>query len=178
MMLLFLKLIVLVDMLQATALQSPCIECKLEFQVVNAGLALNGMLEDVVAEIQFNEKDLVNSHIVAHANPRNIRTGIAIRDKHLQRPDYFHAAKFERIKLASQSFRKIAKNRFEGMFTLTIKDVTGKVVIPFTVSHDHNATVYTAAFKINRLDYRLGEPSLILDDEVIISLTARVMTKR
>lgn len=175
---LLLKLTFLIDVLQATATLSPHIECKLEFQVVNAGLTLNGTVEDVFAEIQFNEKDLVNSRIVANANPRTIRTGIAIRDKHLQRPDYFHTAKFESIELASQSFRKVAKNKFEGTFTLTIKDVTREVVIPFTIGRDHHAKIYTAAFKINRLDYRLGEPSLMLNDEVVISLHARVMPNR
>jgi polyisoprenoid-binding protein YceI len=171
----FFELVFLFVSPAAMPAHSPRVECKVEFRVVNAGLVVTGSLEAVEADIEFNEKDLNKSRVAAKASARSINTGIAIRDNHLKRRDYFHTEKFESIELTSQSFRKVGRNRFEGRFMLTIKDITRELTIPFVVIRERNASVFTGSFIINRLQFALGEPSIILDDEVTISVHARVL---
>jgi polyisoprenoid-binding protein YceI len=109
--------------------------------------------------------------IVATANTATISTGIAIRDKHLMRSDYFNTKQYPEIRLVSKSIRKSGR-QFIGEFDLTIKGITRTVAIPFTVRRHNNATLYRGSFEINRLDFKLGEKSAILDERVEIYISA------
>ena len=70
------------------------LQCAVKFNIHNAGLEVTGTIDSVTAEIKFDPKSLSQSTIVATADPATIRTGIAIRDKHLKRSDYFDIAHY------------------------------------------------------------------------------------
>jgi len=146
---------------------------EIKFSIRNAGLQVPGTMEIQSVEIAFNTDNLNQSFINAKANPSTIQTGISIRDKHLKRSDYFNVDKYPEIKLRSQSFKKIAKNKFIGRFTLTIKGITKTIAIPFVRTQEKNAVRYKGNFEINRLNFNLGEQSSILDENVIVSLDVR-----
>ena len=150
-------------------------DCTVQFEIVNAGITVTGVVEDVVAQIDFDPGDINHSHIIAKAKPQSIRTGIQIRDKHLQRSDYFHSALFPEITLTSTVFRKVRKNNYMGTFKLTTKGVTKVIQVPFKVTKEDNVTIYSGIFEINRMDFGLGEESLILDNRVKIAITARAI---
>ena len=58
--------------------------------------------------------------------------------------------------------------------TLTIKGKTKLIDIPFTCTQAGNVTAFKGSFKINRLDYGIGSTSLVLSDEVSISVDVEV----
>ena len=149
-------------------------ESLIEFRIDNAGIEVSGVIDEVQADINFNEKNTAKSSIVAKARPIHIRTGILIRDKHLQRSDYFHADRFPEITLTSTSFKKVGRNKFLGTFILTIKNFKEEITIPFSIEHRGNTMIYSGAFEINRLNFGLGEQSLILDNIVKVVVTASV----
>jgi len=148
-------------------------ECEVEFRIDNSGIEVYGRLL-AKAEISFNENKLKESAITAKAFPTSISTGIAIRDKHLMRNDYFHVDLFPEITLTSKSFKKLSQSKFVGSFILTIKNFKKEITMPFSMVHKENATIYSGKFEINRLDFSLGEESLLLDEKVKIIVTARV----
>jgi polyisoprenoid-binding protein YceI len=152
----------------------PSAECRVEFRIENAGIEVSGIFEHVSVEINFDERKLDESTIIAKARPKDIRTGIPIRDKHLQKSDYFHTDKFPEITLTSTLFKKIGRYKILGTFTLTIKGFRKEITIPFNIVHEGNATTYSGSFEINRLDFGLGEESLILDKRVKVFLMARI----
>ncbi len=142
------------------------VESSILFIIRNARLDVNGTIGGIEAEIAFDPVDLASSHIKAKADPVTLKTGIGLRDQHLRRSDYFDVENHPRIKIISKAFRKTGKHAFTGQFDLTIKGITRQITVPFTVSHKSNITVYKGDFEINRLDFNLGEKSLILDEKV------------
>jgi len=145
---------------------------KLSFTATNAGITVSGTL-DGSAEINFNPADLRNSTIRAMASPTTIHTGIAIRDKHLQKEDFFNTRQYPLIVLHSKHFRKTGHQSFSGDFDLTIKSVTRPVTIVFSRILEKNAARYEGHFEMNRLDFSIGEKSMVLDEVVRINLEAR-----
>lgn len=144
------------------------------FRINNAGVQVTGIVEAIRVDINFNEKNLRESAVIAIAQVANIRTGISIRDKHLQRSDYFHADRYPEIVLTSTSFKKIARHKFLGTFILEIKDLKKEIAIPFSINQQENTLTYSGRFEINRLDFGLGEESLILDNVVSVFVSGRV----
>ena len=147
------------------------IQCSVPFSIRNAGLEVQGTLAGVEADIAFHPSDLARSHITATADPATLQTGIGLRDKHLQGPDYFDAKTHPCIRLRSKAFRKTGKDAFNGWFEVTIKGVTKETSIPFTVRRVGVSTEYRGNFELDRLDFNLGEESPILDRKVRIFIT-------
>lgn len=140
------------------------------FSIRNAGLAVNGTIGGISADIAFDPDDLDHSHMQATADPATVQTGIGIRDRHLLRSDYFDVKNHPRVQMVSKAFRKTGKNAFTGQFDLTIKEITREVTIPFTAIRKSNAMVYTGEFEVNRLDFNLGEKSPILAEKVKVCI--------
>ena len=142
-------------------------ESEVRFQIVNAGLAVEGSFSGVEATIRFDPAHPELAHIRATAPVRTVQTGISLRDQHLQKPDYFDAEKYPAIVLVSKTIRKTGPDRYEGVFTLTIKGITREVSLPFTVSATHE---FRGQLRLNRLDFDLGKPSLVLSNEVAVGI--------
>jgi polyisoprenoid-binding protein YceI len=157
------------DFLPASSLSG-----KVEFTIVNASMEVTGTIENLKGKIEFDSEDLGHSVIDVTADPRTIQTGIAIRDKHLKRKDYFDVEKYPVMRMSSKSFRKSGKNKFVGQFALTIKDQTRTIQVPFTVTRKSDAVRYKGSFQINRLEFNLGEKSTVLDEKVRIDIIAIV----
>ena len=148
-------------------------ECLVTFSIHNAGIEVLGTLENVTAEIEFDPNNLSQSVIKATGDPSTLKTGIGIRDKHLKRTDYFNIEKYPEIRLRPRGFRKAGRNKFIGQFDLTIKGITKAITIPFTLRHENNTARYQGSFEINRLDFNLGEKSMILDEKVKVIIEVK-----
>ena len=145
-------------------------ECLVTFSIVNAGIDVTGSIDSVSVTSNLDLDNLAQSTIVASADPTTIRTGIAIRDRHLVRSDYFDVATYPTIQIRSTALRRTGQRSFVGQFDLTIKGITRSVTIPFTLKRERGMTHYSGSFTINRLDFSLGEESFVLGDTVIIHI--------
>ena len=142
-------------------------EPPVRFEIKNAGFVVRGTLGGLEATAQFDPAHLGQAHLRASVAVGTIQTGIGLRDKHLQKPDYFDAAQFPTIVLDSKSVRQTSPAHYEGVFTLTIKGVSREVRIPFTVVATRE---FRGSFQLNRLDFGIGKQSLVLADEVTVFL--------
>jgi polyisoprenoid-binding protein YceI len=147
---------------------TPATSQRVTFSISNAGVDVHGTLKIVKTEFNFDPQNLGKSSITASADPSTITTGIGIRDKHLQRKDYFDVDQFSEIHLRSLTFRKAGKNKFVGDFHLTIKDITKAVRITFERQYSRGRIHFAGAFEINRIDFNLGEKSVFLENEVAV----------
>ena len=59
---------------------------------------------------------------------------------------------------------------YTGTFKLSIKNVTKEVKIPYLFLKTAEKTEIKGSFKINRLDYSVGEDSFTLSDDVTVQL--------
>lgn len=135
------------------------------FHISNAGLDVEGSIEGVTTDIKFAQNKLSRSHIHASAKSETIQTGIKLRDKHLKKADYFDVEKHPTIKISSTGFKK-TKNGFMAQSSVTIKGQTKLINIPFSFSQTGNKAVFKGSFLLNRLDFGIGETSLVLSDTV------------
>jgi polyisoprenoid-binding protein YceI len=140
----------------------------IQFKIKNAGITVDGTISNWTVEVDFDPKKLGASSIRGTANPESIETGIKLRDRHLQGREYFDVKKYPEIKLQSKSFKTYGKNTFIGIFELQIRDVKKEVEIPFSVANTGKQRKFKGEFVIDRLDFGLGEKSLVLSDEVKI----------
>lgn len=157
--------------LDATPPSTKIADSEIRFQISNAGLKVDGTLSGLEADIQFDPAHLEQTHIRASVAVSSIQTGISLRDKHLQKPDYFDAEKYPTIVLQSKIIRPAGAGKYEGSFDLTMKGTTREVKLPFTVSAAHE---FSGQLQVNRLDFGIGKKSLVLSDNVVITMRVKL----
>ena len=143
----------------------------LQFTIKNAGINVKGYFDNWSYSVQFDPRDLANSKIAGKAEVATIQTGIASRDRHLQTKQYFKSDTWPFITITSKNILHKGGNRYEGNFEVTIRDITKTLVIPFTADKSGDAWKLSGSFSLNRLDFGVGEKSMILANEVKINIT-------
>jgi polyisoprenoid-binding protein YceI len=141
------------------------ISTTITFKIKNAGLNVTGSFKGFEGEIKFDPELLKTSFIKASVDANTINTGITSRDNHLRKEEYFDVVKYPKISIASSFFGKDGNN-FRGYFKLNMKGVTKDIVIPFTFEN----TTMKGEFTFDRRDFKIGGNSLILGDNVTVSI--------
>lgn len=134
---------------------------KLTFQIKNMGMWVDGSFDKVSGDVTFNPDDLGNSSVSATVDASSINTDNNQRDTHLRNPDYFEVETYPALSFKSRAFTK-GKNGYFVTGTLTIKDVSKSVTLPFTFEDN----TFKGSFSINRVDYNVGESSWVMGDKV------------
>ena len=58
---------------------------------------------------------------------------------------------------------------------LTIKGATKAISFPFTATKTANGYLFSGSFTINRLDYGVGKSSMVLSDDVDVTLKVQAV---
>jgi polyisoprenoid-binding protein YceI len=105
--------------------------------------------------------DFNNGYIEFNINTSSINTDNEQRDKHLQSPDFFDAAKYPNITFKSKYMKKLNDNEYELIGNLTIKNVTKEIKL----NVEYNGTIkdpygktragFKLSGKLDRFDYGL-----------------------
>ncbi len=144
------------------------------FQAKNMGIGVEGTVSGLQANIQFNPTNLATSSIEASVDANTINTDNSSRDEHLKGEDFFDVPHHPKITMKSVSFKHRSGNNYTGLFNLTIKGKTKLVEIPFTCNQKGNSLAFKGSFKLNRLDFGVGDSSLVLSDNVTVNIDAEV----
>jgi len=144
------------------------------FKIKNLGIYTDGTLGGLQAEIHFNPADLSTSTIKASVDANTLNSDNDSRDEHVKSADFFDVAHYPAITLKSVTIKHKSGNNYSGQFNLTIKDKTRLIEIPFSCIDKGNTLAFNGTFKINRIDYGVGSSSMILSDEVVITINAEV----
>ncbi len=128
--------------------------------------------------------DVATSSVDLALDIRTINTQNADRDDHLRSEDYFDAKKYPTARFRSTSIKENAGGlyHYTAAGTLTMKDVTKEIEIPFNYlgefkreSKDgkQHPSIYTfdGEFRIKRSDFHVGTSSVTLGDEAAISFS-------
>jgi polyisoprenoid-binding protein YceI len=148
-------------------------DSKISFTIKNAGLPVHGTLGKLESTLTFDASQPEAGHLEAMVKVATLETGIALRDRHLQKPDYFDASKYPAIHLVSKSLKQ-SGNGYFGQFTLTIKGVAKSVSFPFTYIATKTGNRFEGAFTINRRDFNIGGNSWVLSDVVKVEIIVDV----
>jgi polyisoprenoid-binding protein YceI len=132
------------------------------FTVKHMGIStVHGRFAEVSGTILFDAANPANSSVTATINAATINTDNSMRDKHLNSPDFFDSAKFPEIKFVSTAVKALGGDKYVAIGTLTIKDVTKQIEIPFTLAQGkgmkgESRLGVEATLTINRFDYHIA----------------------
>jgi polyisoprenoid-binding protein YceI len=155
-----------------TTAQNTITRAAITFKIKNLGITTGGIIGGLQASAQFNPSNLATSSIEASVDVNTINTDNSTRDDHLKSDEFFDAAHYPKIMLKSVSFKHKSGNNYTGRFNLTMKGKTKQVEIPFTYTDKGGTIEFTGSIKINRLDYGVGSSSMIISDDVLVSIDA------
>lgn len=154
---------------------------RIGFVATQMRVPARGAFERFSAAIRFDPADLGSSAVEILIEVASVRTAMADIDREVVRPKWFDAARFPQARFAARRFRAAGPGRFEAIGTLTLRDVTQDVILPFTLTigpdparagHEraHAAgklTVQRTAFGIGRDEWR---DTAVVADEVVIEI--------
>jgi len=143
------------------------------FTIRNFGIGVQGTFGGIMGKIWFGPQLIPDAHFDVSIPVKTVNTGIALRDKHLLKEDYFNAEGHASIRFISETIKAGDK---KGIWLLggklTIKGVAKYVVIPFRVQTLPDSKLnFSGEFKINRRYFGVGSKSLSLGDEVMVTLS-------
>ena len=140
------------------------------FVIKNAGIKVNGSIGGLDGFMILDPQNASLIKIEGSIDPNTIQTGITLRNNHLKKADYFNIKEFPKIFMTSTQIKKNGNRKYIGHFDLTIKDVKKNISVPFTLSSTGDIYLLKGEFSINRLDFKLGEESIILSDNVTVKI--------
>jgi polyisoprenoid-binding protein YceI len=144
---------------------------KVSFTIRNFGLQVEGSLSGLGGEIIFDPQSPATARFDVFVKSASIRTGNRLRDDHLIKKDYLHAAAYPEIRFRSTSVKagsSAGSYAITGM--LTIKGVSKEISFPFRVEPQGTGYVFKGSFQINRRDFGVGGSSISLGDYLTMVL--------
>jgi polyisoprenoid-binding protein YceI len=169
---LIIPLLILVQL--ASAQKVTILKSTIKFQLKNLGVNTGGTINGLTANMDFNPDKLETSTIEATLDANSINTDNDLRDSHLRGEEYFDVTKYPTITMKSISFKHKSGDKYTGQFNLTIKGITKTFELPFTYTTDAAGAMFKGGLKLNRLDFNLGGKSLVMSNDVSISIEVQV----
>jgi len=147
---------------------------KVHFVIKNFGINTGGDFKGLKGNIVFRPENIASSKFNVTVSASTIDTDNEMRDKNLVSDEYFDAAKFPVIRIISTKIEKTNKTAsgfyyFTG--NLTMHGITKTISFPFQADKQKDGFLFTGEFEINRLDFGVGEKSVVLGSKVIVSLS-------
>ena len=149
------------------------------FTVKHMGIStVHGRFTEVTGTVLFNPQDVTKSSVKAVIRAASVTTDNAMRDKHLNSPEFFDTAKFPEIRFESTAIRALGGDKYVAVGNLTIRDKTHSVEIPFTLAQGKGMQGEARLgiegnLTINRFDYDVSYDStgVAISKEVKIDLS-------
>lgn len=145
----------------------------IKFSIKNFGIRVYGSFKGLKGRVSFNPANLAASSINVSVDATTINTGNGSRDGHLKKEEYFNTAKFPQISFTST---KISNSTRAGTLYIegkvTIKGVTKILSFPFTATPKPGGYLFAGEFNLNRRDFGVGGSSLVMSDNLTVSITS------
>jgi polyisoprenoid-binding protein YceI len=150
-------------------------ESSVQFTLKNFGIKTRGTLDAPEGDIVFNPDDLSQSLFRVTIKTESINTDNNSRDEHLRDADYFDVKNYPLIRFVSSSVKTSDKRGgYEAVGTLTIKNKSKEITLPFTAEKNGNGWLFSGSLKMNRRDYDIGGSSTISNELTVnIKVLAR-----
>jgi len=150
---------------------------EVSYDIKNMGFKTSGTIAGFEATILFDKDHLNTSSMIASVNLNTINSENDARDAHLKKEEYFDVERYPKITMKSVSFKAKNASNYIGQFDVTIKGKTKRVEVPFTYVTTGSTGVFKGSFKIDRLDFAIGDKSMVLSNEVTVNLNVETAFK-
>ncbi|MCF8053012.1 MAG: YceI family protein [Desulfobacterales bacterium] len=134
------------------------------FGVQHIYSTVKGVFNDFAGDIRFDPDNLGDSRFDFTVQVESIDTNITKRDNHLLSGDFFDAGKHPEMTFKSAAIDHLGGDEYSVEGTLTVKDVSRTVTVPFTyfgtTANPFDPKQLVAGFEarmtIDRLQYHVG----------------------
>jgi polyisoprenoid-binding protein YceI len=146
----------------------------INFKIKNAGSTVTGSFKGLKLKYSFDEDNLNTSFFEGILAVSSIKTGIDMRDRHLKKSEYFNVSSFPEITLQTSKIEKESGNNYKITCKLSIKGITKTITVPATIIENDNFLSISSQFDLNRLDFGLGNPSIVMAKNVLVSIEMKI----
>ena len=130
-------------------------------------MTAKGSFKEFSGNIDITDSTLVSATISFSVKVASIDTDDDERDEHLRTKDYFDVAKYPDANFKSTQIESIGENKYKVNGDLTIHGSTKSVVFVMTEKKlESMKAEYHMELELNRLDFGVGESSLMMGDNV------------
>jgi polyisoprenoid-binding protein YceI len=134
------------------------------FDIQHIFATVRGSFDEFNAVIRFDPANLGESRFDFTVAVKSVNTQNTKRDQHLLSGDFFDVKKYPEMTFKSSAIKHLEGNRYTVAGTLTIKDVTQNITVPFTYfgskPNPFNPKQLVAGFEahmnLDRLSYHVG----------------------
>ncbi len=134
-------------------------QSRIAFSTRWAGQAVNGTFGQWSGTINFDPANLAASKAVVQIQTGSARTGMKEPDDNLSSADWFDARRFPTARYETTAIRATAPGRFVADGLLTIKGVSYRLSLPFTVAITGNTASMSGQATLDRMTLKLGMES-------------------
>lgn len=144
---------------------------KINFNLPKEGTT--GTIGGLKAVINFDVLHPESSSITATADVSTINTGVDAKTEHLKSADFFDAEKHPTIQFTSSKITP-SDSGFVATGSLTMRDSTKTISIPFSFKQNGNEGVFKGTMAVHPGEYGVGQRSKSGSDLVEISIEVPV----
>lgn len=139
--------------------------CSVNFTVRHIYVKIPGRFATFTGTIRFDPENLAGSSIAVAVQIASVDTFVDKRDEDLRSPNFFDAARYPSMTFTSREIVSMGGDAYVANGTLTIKDVSRDIALPFTYLGkkknplDPTKTVagFESLFPVKLLDYHVGD---------------------
>ena len=166
------------------------IHSNIYFDIRHIFSTVRGKFDDFSGKILMDTDNPEAGSVEFEVEVKSVNTSIAQRDTHLRNSDFFNVGEYPLMKFKSTGVRHIEGKKYIMTGLFTIKDVTRKIEIPFTylgikdnpAKPNELVAGFEAVFRINRLDYHVGNGKFyemgLVDKDVTILVTLELLKRK
>lgn len=151
-------------------------ESSLRFEVMRDGIPLTGTFARFSGDILFHPEALTTSKATVTVITASVKMDDEEAQKLLHGAEWLNITGFPNAVFTTTHFRYLEDNHYEANGTLTIKDMTLPIAIPFTLDQFSPQTAaITGEVVLRRKDFHIGwDDTASVADEVRIILMIKV----
>lgn len=149
-------------------------ESRLGFSATQTGKSFDGEFTKYDAKIVFDPADLASASIDVTVDMRSAKTGDKQRDTALPGSDWFKANDFPSARFQSSSVEQTGEGAYVAHGSLTIRDATKDVDLPFTLAINGDAAKANGEVTLLRTDFGVGQGEFATDEWVRLDVKVTV----
>jgi polyisoprenoid-binding protein YceI len=160
------------------------------FSIDHIYSTVRGHFDKYEGTVMFSPDDLANSRFDFVVEVDSINTNNSKRDRHLNSADFFDSKRFPTMTFKSREIRHVKDNQYTVDGTLTIKDVSKELSVPFTYfgkkdfpfDKKQEVAGFEARMTLDRLAYNVGSGKYVkmgvVGQEVEVLISMEVLRKK
>ncbi len=146
----------------------------LGFRATQQGAAFEGEFRKFDSKIAFDPANLASSKVRVDVDVTSVSTKAADRDKELPKSDWFATDKFPKAVFETTRIESRGDNKYAAVATLTIRDQTVPLVLPFTLDVTGDIAHVVGSVAIDRTNFGVGQGAWATTDIIGKSVTVTV----